>query len=362
MELKYKRVIEHLINIFNVESYVTGKQLPTEFEIMDQLGVSRNTVRKAILEMEKDGLVKRKHGSGTFYVGNTTPEIPSGGLIGLVNFSGMGYIFPEIIKGVEDTLYSSGFSIVLAGSCSDPERELTSLKLLKEQNVKGLIMDLSRYFNVDTQVPVLELVKSFNIPVITTHWSGTLKEFSTVYINDELAGYDATNYLIEKGHTKIGMVYKNNTQAGCFRYNGYCRALKEAGIAYDESKVTTYADFDESHDVAHAYTCTEELLDATNRDITAIFYYTDKCAMEGYKAIEKNGLSIPNDISVLGFDNYQSSMLISPALTTFNHPKYELGRWAAKMLLDEISEEEVHQAKSLRFEPHIIERDSVKEL
>ncbi len=361
MELKYKRVIEYLLNLFNTNTYVSGKQLPTEFEIMDVLGVSRNTVRKAILEMEQDGIVERRHGSGTFYTGVDVNK-KSGGLIGLVNFSDMGYIFPLITKGAEDALYEFGYSLVLAGSCYDIEREISSLKLLMDQKVEGLIIDLSKYYTLGDQSRVMDLVKSFNIPVVVTHWKGILNNFSSLYLDDEKGGFDATNYLIKNGHTKIGIVHKGNTQCGLHRLNGYNRALLEAGIELDENYVISYDDFDDTHDTDHAFRCTGELIERTGGDITAIFYYTDKCAMEGYKAIEGKNLRIPEDISVIGFDNYQSSMLVTPPLTTFEHPKATLGKWAAKLLLDEIKETGIHQPKSIVFEPVLIERKSVKSI
>lgn len=361
MELKYKKVIDYLLNMFKMKGYIKGRQLPTEFEIMAEIGVSRNTVRKAILEMEQKGIIERRHGSGTFYSGPDVKKV-SGGLIGLVNFSDMGYIFPEIIKGVEDTLYEEGYSPVLAGSCHDIEREISSLKMLMEQNVKGLIIDLSKYYTLGSQIPVMELIKSFKIPVVITHWYGTLNNFSSVYINDEKIGFDAANHLIEKGHKKIGIVYKRNTQSGEYRLNGYSRALKEAGLTLDEKYINSYDDFDDSNDIDHAFDCTLELINKTDGDITAIFYYTDKCAMEGYKAIESLGLKIPNDISVVGFDNFKSSMFVSPPLTTFEHPKTNMGRWAAKMLMDEINDQNIHQAKGIVFEPILIERSSVKKI
>lgn len=355
------QVIDYLLNIFNMKGYVTGRQLPTEFEIMAEVGVSRNTVRKAILEMEQKGIVERRHGSGTFYSGVDVKKV-SGGLIGLVNFSGMGYIFPEIVKGLEDTLYVEGYSPVLAGSCDDIEREITSLKMLMEQDVKGLIVDLSKYYTLGAQIPVMELVQSFKIPVVVTHWNGTLNNFSSIYISDEKIGYNATNYLIKKGHKKIGMIYKKNTQAGQYRLNGYIKAMEEAGISYNEKYISSYDDFDDSHDVDHAFSCTKELLERCAGDITAIFYYTDKCAMEGYRAVGNSGLKIPEDISVISFDNYKSSMFVTPPLTTFEHPKYSMGRWAAKLLIDEINEEVLHQAKHIVFEPVLIERGSVKDI
>lgn len=362
MEPKFIQVKNYLLNLFAKEQFNTGRQLPTEFELMDILEVSRNTVRKAIQELEKEGIVNRKHGSGTFFVSQKNEKVENSGLIGLGNFYFMDYIYPEIIRGIEDTLFESGYSLVLANSNQDYSRELSSIQRLIEQGIKGLILEPSRNFLIDKEHPMMKLLESLKIPVVTTHWGNNNTNFSTVTINDEQAGYQAIKYLLEKGHTKIGMVYKNDVQAARFRYNGYCNALEEAGIDIDQNLIVSYDDADEARDKNQGYLCTEELLYKSNRKTTAIFYFNDNIALQGYEALRELKINIPDDISVIGFDNFHNTHLVNPPLTTFEHPKYNLGKWAAKILIDELEQGERIHPMELIFEPVLIERESVKDL
>ncbi len=362
MELKYKQVIDHLLRIFTSERYKEGDKLPTETLLMNDLGVGRNTIRKAIMEMEEQGIVKRRQGSGTFYVSHEDDVTPSGGLVGLANFSGLGYIYPQIIKGAEDALYENGYSLVIASNNIDSLRNISSLKMMLDQNIKGLILDLSRNMLGQIEAPILELVKSVDIPVVTTHWDGNIENISTVALDDEHGGYKATRYLIDNGHTRIGIVYKSSVRAGVQRFEGYCRALKESGIEINENFITTFDDDSHLMDIEESVVCTNELLNREGNNITAIFYFNDLMAIEGYKAIADQGLTIPEDISVIGFDNFSHSASLSPALTTVDHPKEDLGYWAAKFLVKEIKGHKKSQPKRLVFEPMVVERASVKKI
>lgn len=362
MAPKFKQVQDYLLNLFTKEGYETGRQLPTEFELMENLEVSRNTVRKAIMELEKEGIVSRKHGSGTFFVSNKKEEKENGGLIGLGNFYFMDYIYPEIIRGIEDTLYESGYSLVLANCNRDYSRELSSIQRLIDQGIKGLILEPSRNFLIDKEHPIMKLLDSLKIPVVTTHWGKSNTDLSTVTINDEQVGYQAVNYLLEKGHRNIGIIYKTDVQAARYRYSGYCKALEEAGIEVNPNYVVSYDDGDEARDTNQGYLCTEELLYKSNKEITALFYFNDNIALQGYEALRELNINIPDDISVIGFDNFHNTHLVHPPLTTFEHPKYNLGKWAAKILIDELEQGERIHPMELIFEPVLIERQSVKDL
>ncbi|MDC7241355.1 MAG: GntR family transcriptional regulator [Spirochaetales bacterium] len=362
MEAKYLQVKNYLLNLFQREKFETGRRIPTEFELMDQLDVSRNTVRKAVQELEAEGVVSRKHGSGTFFVSmNQEKSEERGGLIGLGNFYFMDYIYPEIIRGIEDTLFDEGYSLVLANCNQDYSRELSSLQRLVDQGIKGLILEPSRNFLIDREHPITRMLENLQIPIVATHWGKNNANISTVTINDELAGYQATRHFLDKGHSKIGIVYKSDVQAARLRYNGYCRALEEAGIPLPSDRIVSYDDAKEAEDTDQGYFCTKELLQQAP-DTTAIFYFNDNIALQGYEALRELNLDIPGDISVIGFDNYHNTHLVHPPLTTFEHPKYNLGKWAAKILIDEIEQGERLHPMELIFEPVLVERQSVKDL
>ena len=362
-EPKYIQVKNDLLNRFEDHRYQAGQRLPTEAELMDELSVSRTTVRQAIGELEESGIVRRRHGSGTYFQGFHTPEqVSQGGLIGLINFYFNDYIYPEIIRGIEETISEAGYALALANSRQNIEMEISSVERLIEQGVKGLILEPSRNLQIRNDHPMLSVLDRAQVPVVTTHWGISDTKISTVTIDDIQAGYEATRYLLDRGHREIAIIYKEDVQAGYDRFLGYSRAVREAGLSVETDRVLSYNDQDEMNDVMQGYLLTQRLLRDIRRRPTAVFYFNDNIAVQGYNAINEAGLSIPNDLSVIGFDNWRTADMLAPPLTTFEHPKYNLGKWAAKILLDEMDVGHPNLPMKLVFEPVLVERESVRTL
>jgi GntR family transcriptional regulator of arabinose operon len=369
MEPKYKKVKKELLRLFKERNFSKGLQLPTEFELMETHGFSRNTIRQALGELEAEHIVYRVHGKGSFFNGfdRTSPEKhgstpQKSGLIGLVNFFFMDYIYPDIMRGIEDTIYKEGYSLALSNCNLDQAKEMESVKRLLDQGIKGLILEPSKNYQITVDHPLIKLLKEADIPVVTTHWNPSDKQFSMVTIDDTKAGYDATKYLLKNGHTNIGIIYKKDVQAGRFRYEGYIKALSESGFRVDPDHVLSFTDSEERANPEQGYYLTKKMLSESHTKPSAIFYFNDFLALQGYKAIGDLGLVIPDDISVIGFDDYRASSLVQPPLTTFEHPKYTLGKWAANILLEEMDSSHRPMPMQLIFEPAFIERASVGKL
>lgn len=359
---KYRQVRDLLVDHLRKERYRRGDQLPTEFALTEELGVSRTTVRQALSLLENEGVVEKRHGSGTFYVGgDSEPASDRRGLIGVANFITIEYIYPSIIQGIEDVAAENGYSLVLASGSKNPAQEYEAVRRIVEQGIKGLIIEPQHSRWIREDHPILKLIESLRIPVVTTHWGSFFKRVSTVTIDDIQAGFQATQYLLSHGHRRIAYLYKSDAQSGYDRLTGYRQALERADLDPDEAIILGYDEEMEQANVDQGYFLTRELLMQSDRP-TAIFYFNDFLALQGYRAIREAGLSIPEDISVIGFDNYQSTELVNPPLTTFEHPKYDLGRWAAKLLMDELDENRPTLPMKLVFEPVLVERESVRTL
>lgn len=366
MTTKYEYVKESLIKRFIEEKYEEGRQIPTEFELVGEMGVSRNTIRLALKKLEDSGVIYKEHGRGAFYSGNGGASGKkngnSKGLIGLINLFLIDYIYSDIVRGIEDTLFDEGYSLAISNCYANQSKGVDAVKRLLDQNVSGLILEPSRNAHASRDRKLFKLLAEADIPVVTTHWNLSGSNFSMVSIDDEKAGRKAADLLIGKGHRKVGCIYRSDVQSGNSRLKGFRMRFQEEGIPLDERFILS---FDDSEGVEYdlkSYCLTKELINRSQGEISAIFYYNDYHAMQGYRAIKEKGLTIPDDISVIGFDDYQPGQIIEPALTTFMHPKFSLGRWTAKILLEEIESKTCRMPMNLIFDPILIDRGSVRAL
>ncbi len=366
MKPKYMIIKDHLIDRFLREDFVPGQKLPTEQDLVESFNSSRTTVRQALALLEEEGIIKRIHGSGSYYKGKIDKEsdqsVKNTKLIGLLNFFQLDYIYSEILRGIEDTLSDAGYSLVVASSNQNDIKQSEVIKRLIDQGIAGLILEPNRILQNMKDHPALKMIEEAGIPVVTTHWGVSNKRISTITNDDVQAGYEAGRYLTQRGHKHIGILYKEDIQAGHDRYSGFLKALEDVGVFVDPSMIKTFNTSEELKNPRLGYIKTIEMLDDSKNRPTAIFYFNDLYALQGYSAIREMGLSIPEDISVIGFDNFNTTEMVDPPLTTFEHPKYDLGKWAAKILLDELTDSKPRLPMKMIFEPMIVERESVKDL
>jgi LacI family transcriptional regulator len=177
---------------------------------------------------------------------------------------------------------------------------------------------------------------------------------SWVVPDDELGGYTATRHLIEHGHRRIGYVRERNPYpADPERFAGYQRALAEVGIDLDPELVVT-----DHNDPFGGHAAAARLLELPEPP-TAIQCYTDRMAMGAYRAIRRAGLRIPEDISVIGYDNQdQIAPWLDPPLTTIQLPHEAMGRWAVEHLHRVLSGE-AEGPQQRRMECPLVVRESV---
>jgi LacI family transcriptional regulator len=177
-----------------------------------------------------------------------------------------------------------------------------------------------------------------------------------VKVDDYQAAYDATLYLISKGHSKIAMISGNPSDAiaGAPRAEGYREALEASGILFD-SRYLTFGDFlYESGSIAM-----ETLLEQAP-DVTAVFAASDEMAIGALSTVIKNGLSVPEDISIMGYDDLGMAKMIIPPLTTVRQPLYDIGKIAVEKLIQMIETGETVDSKIV--DHTIVERQTVRSL
>jgi LacI family purine nucleotide synthesis repressor len=222
--------------------------------------------------------------------------------------------------------------------------------MMAQKRVDGLLVMCSEY--PDDLLQMLE--ENRNIPMVVMDWGESRADFTdTVLDNAFQGGYLAGRYLIERGHRDIGAIpgqMERNTGGG--RHAGFLKAMEEAGIQ-PRAEWIVQGDFEPES----GYQAMQQILSQKQRP-TAVFCGGDIMAMGAICAADEMGLRVPQDISVIGYDNVRNARYFAPALTTVHQPKAQLGEKALEMLLDRItSKREVSQ--TIEVHPTLIERRSV---
>jgi len=254
--------------------------------------------------------------------------------------------YSKVIKGIEDVGHRNGYYITICNTDSDPDKENVYLKLLKNRLVDGVIF----LAPIISDEELTEIGKNYSVVQCCEYKE--LAEVSSVSIDNEAAAYKATQHLINQGHKRIGMI---NGISGfiseTLREKGYKRALQEAGIQIDPGLIIK-----ESYGYKGGQRAAKYFLSIEKRP-TAIFAVSDIIAIGAIKEIKDNGLSVPDDIAVVGFDDTGIASMYDPPLTTVAQPRYDLGRVAMEIMLERIKNNEA-ESRRVFLEHNLIIRES----
>lgn len=233
--------------------------------------------------------------------------------------------FAMMARAVEDTCYRQGYSLILTNSEDDLERELANINVLVAKQVDGLILAAVGLSSRDLQ----RVLRQVPTVVVDRELSGIQADMLLVDNFD--GGYQATRHLIALGHRRIGCITGPSvTTPSAERVIGYRRALSEAGLPYDETLVVR-GDFQ----FAGGYEGARALLTLPESP-TAIFACNDLMAVGAIAAAAALGRRVPDDLSVVGFDDTILASYVTPALTTVAQPIADIGRLATEMVLQRV--------------------------
>ncbi|MEC2343790.1 LacI family DNA-binding transcriptional regulator [Paenibacillus barengoltzii] len=255
----------------------------------------------------------------------------------------------EILHGVEDFAQDNGYSVMVCNTDSDGKRTLKYLQVLREKQVDGLI-----FSSEVLKEEYYQTLQQMRIPYVLVSTESGYDHVPYIKVNDFQAAYDAVEYLIRFGHRKIALLSgtKHDTIAGIPRIEGYKKALENHGIPINESYIA-YGDF--LFDVS--YKAMEELLSRAP-DITAIFAASDEMAIAAISVAAKYGIKVPDELSIIGYDDLKLAQMSVPPLTTVRQPLYDMGNLASQKLIHMIK---TGKAESSCIVAHsIVERQTVR--
>ncbi|UJF18595.1 substrate-binding domain-containing protein [Vibrio sp. SS-MA-C1-2] len=272
--------------------------------------------------------------------------------IGMLVTESTNSFFAEVIAGVERYCYKNGYTLILCNTENSIEKQRDYLRMLTEKRVDGLIVMCSE---LDSHLLTM-LDRHEHLPMVVMDWGPESPHTDKIIDNTEHGSYLAIQHLIDMGHQKIGCITGQMDKLTCKeRMNGFYKAMSEADITINDSWLIE-ADF--LCDAASQ--AVDKLLEQTERP-TAIFAFNDVMALAIISRLNQKGISVPEDISIIGYDNIDLSAYFSPPLTTVHQPKRRLGKTAVELLFQRMKDKD-HESRVFTMEPELVARQSVKKL
>ncbi|MDH2924323.1 LacI family transcriptional regulator [Nicoletella semolina] len=273
--------------------------------------------------------------------------------IGMIITTSEAPYFAEIVLAVEEYCYRYGYSLFLCNTQNECEKIQNHLDMLVKKRVDGILVMCSEYTENS-----LALFNGTNIPMVVMDWGPNDSKNDRIIDHSFEGGYLATRYLIDNGHQDIAIIagdlFKTTAKA---RFDGFVKAMNDANLAVRDEWVK-----ENDFEPEGGYESTNDLLRSKPYP-TAIVCACDAIALGVISAITEKGLSVPHDISVIGYDNIHSSRFYAPPLTTVHQSKIRLGQMAMGVLFDRIIHRDVlHKPKILEFYPELVVRHSVRNL
>lgn len=353
---KYIEIIQWIEQQILDKKLVPGQKMYSENELKDMFAVSRQTVRHAISVLEKDGILRKIQGSGTYINDSRMADLKKRTLVAVVTTYVDDYIFPRTIQGIEDVLFENGYSVQISFTNNQNSREKTILEdIINRDEVAGVIMETTKSGLPNQNLNLYREIQKRKIPILFINSYYPSLKIPHVSINDRMAGRRMTRYLISRGHCKIGGIFKLDDGQGLLRYAGYVDAMIEAGLAIDETRIVWV----DTEDVKHLEKLHQKIIDRI-KDCTGLFCYNDEVAAGVISILKVEGLKVPDNISIVSVDNSELAALGEVPLTSITHPMEKLGERAAENLLRMMKDP--FYDGNYEFEVNIVKRNSVKRI
>jgi DNA-binding LacI/PurR family transcriptional regulator len=252
-----------------------------------------------------------------------------------------------VMSGIERYLRQQNFFFLTVSHRHDKKLLATYETMLRERGVEGFI-------TVDTI-----LTKEPPLPTVAVAGHRSLKRVTNIVLDHQRAASLALQHLVDLGHERIAFMRgsKLSVDADC-RWNAICDVAAKLGIAMPPELIVQLEGDDPTPNLGYPFA--KQLL-ARNQPFTALFAYNDISAIGSIRAFQEAGLRVPEDVSVVGFDDIQSAAYINPPLTTVRQPLQKMGEIAARTLLDLI-EGRVKNLSEIAVEPELVVRRSTRTL
>ncbi len=333
MAAKYRVLADRLREELGRSSGKQGYKLPTELELTARYQLSRQTVRHALRLLEEEGLIHRRQGSGSYATGLTPSAAPR--QIAVVASFMDDYIFPAILHEATEVFSRQGYSTAVYATENRVSREREILLRLLEEPMSGLLVEGSKTALPTPNGDLYQRLRQAGTPMVFLHGAyGELSGVPCVADDNYGGGYYLGKYLTSLGHKKIAGIFKSDDIQGTERCFGLLCALRDENILSCEEHICYF----DTAQLAALQTKQDtgflsEFAAKQLKNTPAVVCYNDEIAYWLIKEFSYKNLRIPEDISIVCFDNSYLSELSSVRITSLSHKSHEMGTTAAEAIL-----------------------------
>lgn len=332
-------------------------------DIAKLAGVSPGTVsnalndRKGVGKETKTKIIKIAEELGYFRNHKKNEE----NAIRLILFKKHGYVvsdtqfFSALIEACENECRQNGYELLISQVIHGEHDTENVLKIINQGKIDGILLLATEMSEED-----FCYFEDLNIPIVVLDSYFELKGYDYIVINNVSGSYKATKYFIDNGHKRIGMLGSSiNISNFEYRYKGFKKAIEESGLTLrQDDEILIEPTLDGS------YKDMKEYLERNKgKELpTALFAFNDIIALGAIRAMQEQGINIPKDISIIGFDDIPFSSLSNPNMTTIKVYTEEMGSLAVRRLIDKIDNEDREILLKIEIDTKLIERNSVAKM
>lgn len=326
----YQQIVNDIKSQISAGLLSVGEKMPSQNELARTYDVSLITVKRALAELINEGVLFSRVGKGT-YVARKPPtgKLTEHVTIGLVLRDLQSPYFSRIVRSVEGEVSERGFNLLVSTSANQVEKEEGQIYHYRHIGVHGMIIaSMTRQYRASG---ALRELHAENFPYVVVSYIAD-EDINYVGTDHEYGAYLATEHLIKMGYQSIGYINgEPGNLLGELRKKGFLSALARYGIPFNENFEFHLRQRGEWNDYTSGYEIGQTFAGLEERP-RAMFIYNDLSALGFQKAVLDNGLQVPGDVAMVGFDNINQSVTAPVPLTTIHQPTEKIGPLAVDML------------------------------
>lgn len=357
MPPKYQVLYEKLKQEIESGTLPVGSKIPSETQLMNSYGYSRQTVRKSLDELVVHGYIHKIQGSGSFVRKPVGSSITGSRNILLMVLFFDHFFFPEYIKGIQDALRVERYSLTIKSSNYSQEDEEDQLNEALQGEYAGIMLFPAHSAEPYRNLYLYRKIARLGIPFITLGSKVLSEDIPFVGVDDFTGGELMTQHMIEKGHKEIAIIINRHEASGFLRYAGYVSALSKNGIRSRPERLIYYDP--PVRDTLFAQKNQAELLERLE-GVTAVFCFNDDVAVTLCNLLQSSGRRVPQDISVAGYDDSHLCALSFVPLCSINQDPFAIGQMAGRNIV-KLIHDPTFCAEHVSM-PTLMARESVRDI